>query len=143
MPRLQLTPDDVPTDFARNAARSIRSADVLRVGDVEFALDARARDVFLELFALLREEETVEVRAVAETMTTGEAAAILQISRPTLVKLLEAGEIPYDQPGTHRRVSRADVERFLKAREERRSQALADFAETEHDGDTDEFLSTR
>ena len=38
------------------------------------------------------------------TMTTQQAADFLGISRPTLVRLLEAGDIPYDQPGRHRGV---------------------------------------
>ena len=34
---------------------------------------------------------------------------MLGISRPTLVRLLERDEIPYEQPGRHRRVKLADV----------------------------------
>jgi excisionase family DNA binding protein len=43
------------------------------------------------------------------TMTTQQAADFLGISRPTLVRLLEAGDIAYDKPGRHRRVRLEDL----------------------------------
>ncbi|MCI9889244.1 helix-turn-helix domain-containing protein [Micrococcales bacterium 31B] len=43
------------------------------------------------------------------TVTTQEAADVLGISRPTLVRLLEQGAIPFSQPSRHRRILLADV----------------------------------
>ncbi|GAB2688716.1 helix-turn-helix domain-containing protein [Thalassiella azotivora] len=57
---------------------------------------------------------SVTVTSHAATLTTQEAADVLGVSRPTLVRLLEQGRIPYDQPGRHRRVHLADVLAFQR-----------------------------
>ena len=53
------------------------------------------------------------------TLTTQEAADILNISRPTLVKLLEEDRIPYEKPGRHRRIR---LDALLKYQEDTRIQ---------------------
>ncbi|MCL1923898.1 MAG: helix-turn-helix domain-containing protein [Propionibacteriaceae bacterium] len=60
--------------------------------------------------------EAVQIEPVSTVLTTTEAAKILNISRMTMVKLLEDGHIPYQQPSVHRQVLLSDV---LAYKEER------------------------
>lgn len=69
-----------------------------------------------ELYEVLRDVAAALSRGLAITvaprhtvLTTGEAADVLGVSRPTLVRLLEAGEIPFDKPGRHRRIRLGDL----------------------------------
>lgn len=64
------------------------------------------------------------------SMTTQQAADYLGVSRPTLVRLLESGQIPFDKPGRHRRVHLKDLVEYQdKFRRERR-EALRSLAES-------------
>jgi len=56
--------------------------------------------------------------AADDLITTGEAAKLLGTSRQHVVDLCDRGDLPFRTVGTHRRVSRADVEE-LSARTQR------------------------
>ncbi len=68
--------------------------------------------------------QAVTVAPVHQRLTTQEAADLIGVTRPTFVKYLEQGRIPYDQPGRHRRVLLADVLAFKKERSSQRREAL-------------------
>ena len=57
-------------------------------------------------------------------MTTQQAADFLGISRPTLVRLLEAGDIAFDKPGRHRRVRLEDLVAYQAIFRAQRREAL-------------------
>jgi len=60
------------------------------------------------------------------TLSTQEAADLLQVSRTTLVRLLENGVIPFDKPNRHRKVRLDDLLRYRETQRNRAEQALAD-----------------
>ena len=61
-------------------------------------------------------------------LTTQQAADILNVSRPHLIKLLEASVIPHHRVGTHRRVRFKDVLEYKQGIDEARLESLADLA---------------
>ncbi|MFV1988962.1 MAG: helix-turn-helix domain-containing protein [Gemmatimonadota bacterium] len=94
---------------ARN--RQARKGSV-RVAGVELSTGAgEALDRVLEEFSKGNAVVVEGSRGVSEYTTT-QAAAELGMSRPTLIDLLDRGELSYRMVGTHRRIPRADVERY-------------------------------
>lgn len=61
-------------------------------------------------------------------LSTQDAADLLHMSRPTLIKVLEEGEIPYIMVGTHRRLQYDDIMAYKQRRHERQLQAIREIA---------------
>jgi excisionase family DNA binding protein len=76
-------------------------------------------------------------------LTTQQAADLLGISRPTLIRLLEAGKIDYEIKGTHRRLLLEDVLRYREQRREAQYQFLADTAVDPDDEEDVEVVLAR
>jgi len=83
-------------------------------------------DVLLQVAAAMKAGLAVTVAPHHLTLSTQEAADLLRISRTTLVRLLEAGAIPFEKPSRHRRVRLDDL---LEYRRRQRSQAELAFAD--------------
>lgn len=66
-------------------------------------------EVLKDVVAALSQGLAITVAPQHTVLTTGQAADLLGVSRPTLVRLLEAGEIPFDKPGRHRRIRLGDL----------------------------------
>lgn len=111
---------------------ALRTALARPVDSVNVALSL-PRKIAEKVLALLDAERTTGavVVPVKEFFTTTEAATMLGLSRPTLMKLIESGEIAHVKVGTHYRVPAQAILEFQRARRARREQAaeaLASFS---------------
>lgn len=84
--------------------------------------------LLVDILVELAEGNAVKVVPVHAELTTQEAADLLNVSRPHLVKLLESGQLPFHKTGKHRRVRFADLMAYKAERaaaSEAAMQALA------------------
>lgn len=88
----------------------------------QIELPTSALRLLVDVLAELADGNAVKVVPIHAELTTQEAADLLNVSRPHLVKLLESGELPYHKTGKHRRV-RFDQLMAYKARRDKDSEA--------------------
>ena len=94
----------------------------------ELELPTSALRLLMNVLAELAEGNAVRVVPVHAELTTQEAADMLNVSRPHLVKLLEEGGLPFHKTGKHRRVRFADLIQFKSAREQASDDAMRELA---------------
>ena len=73
-------------------------------------------DLLVTVVGILESGGGVTVVPLGTELTTAETAELLNVSRPHVIKMLEAGDIPFHKVGTHRRVLLDDVLKFRETR---------------------------
>ncbi len=129
-------------DAARLRDELTRPGAALTVGSATVTISESLRQAVIKVIDELGAGHDVTIHRVDSFLTTGQAAELLHVSRPTVVKMCHEGILEFEQPGTHRRISRASVQQFIDTTRSRRAAGLAEFARTETPVD-DRFVSTR
>lgn len=88
------------------------------------ALPSSIFSQIIELLAKLGNGDAVTIVPVQAELTTTQAAELLGVSRPFLIKILERGELPFHMVGTHRKLNARDVTNYKMKRMERRRETL-------------------
>lgn len=115
---LMTLPDVVRVQFLDEAApRNILS------------LPAPALRLLNEILKEMAQGNAVTLVPVHAMLTTQEAADMLNVSRPFLIGLLEAGKIPYQRLGSHRRILSQDLIAFREHTDAAREEALRQLTE--------------
>ena len=131
-----VSPDDV--DQKQVTASSRQLAEVLsgrKRKSYRLTIDGESCDIpeaalrmLKDLLVQLSMGNSVTLMPIHAQLTTQEAADLLTVSRPYLVKLLETGEIPHHTVGTHRRVLLKDLMEYKRRADQERLKALEELA---------------
>ncbi len=91
-------------------------------------LPTSAVRLLVDILAELAEGNAVKVIPVHAEVTTQEAADLLNVSRPHVVKLLETGELPFHKTGKHRRIRFAELMAYKAKRDAHSKAAMVELA---------------
>jgi excisionase family DNA binding protein len=128
-------PGDTDAEIALRAARRMGDyltahpeADPVRIqgelaGDDALVVPRQAAVMLAQILGFLANGQGVTVTPSSAMLTTQRAADFLNVSRPYLIKLLEAGEIPFVKVGTHRRVAFGELLEYKRRDDQERRRA--------------------
>ena len=69
----------------------------------------KALKLLTSIIGNMAQGKSIALMATDAEITTQQAAEILNVSRPHVIKLLEKGEIPFKKVGSHRRILLQDI----------------------------------
>jgi excisionase family DNA binding protein len=121
------TTDALPETETRRLARALGESDDITVfvNGTTVKLPAEARDAVVDVLRRLADGDAVMVSSAEGLLNTSQAAEVAGISLTYMRKLTDAGTIPVEYRGTHRRIRLRDVQAWLESRaQKQREQQL-------------------
>lgn len=97
-------------------------------------------EVLVQVAEAMKLGQGVTITPRSATLTTQQAADLLGVTRPTVVRLLDQGLIPFEKPNSHRRIKLEDVLAYQAQRREAQYKALDELGH--HTPDADDPVET-
>lgn len=88
-------------------------------------IPSEVHDILAQVVDAMREGKAVTVTPNERILTTQEAADLLGVSRPTVVKFIESGSLPAQRLSSRRKLQLSDVLAFRQRRREAQLAAIA------------------
>ena len=130
----QLPPSEKESSVARTSkqllSRYAREDESLTVRVIDsdheepIELPTGAVTLLMDILGAMASGQGITLIPENAELTTAQAANILKVSRPFLVKLLEDGKIPHRKVGKHRRILMEDVMNYKQAIDHERESIL-------------------
>jgi excisionase family DNA binding protein len=98
------------------------------VAETQVVIPAVAFRFFVDVLAEVANGNTVTVAPVHAELTTQQAADVLNVSRPYLIRLLDEGRIPFRRVGNRRKVQLVDILDHKRRDDAARQQVLDELA---------------
>ena len=92
--------------------------------DQRVKLPTSAVRLLLDILEQMARGNAVTLIPVHAELTTQQAADVLNVSRPFVVKLIEEGKLPFRKVGAHRRIKFEDLMNFKTTIDNQRQEAL-------------------
>jgi excisionase family DNA binding protein len=108
---------------------------IMQVEEEPVELPAGAVALLMEILEAMAAGRGVTIIPENAELTTVEAAEVLNVSRPFLIRLLDEGAIPFRKVGKHRRIRMDDVMAYKEDIDRKREAALDEMVRLaqEHD----------
>lgn len=90
----------------------------------KLTLPPQALHFFAEILRMMAQQQPVMVMPQRHELTTQEAAAFLNVSRPYVIKEIEAGRIQCRKVNRHRRIEFSELQRYKAQQQQSTSAAL-------------------
>lgn len=129
-----VAPSETDTRLARESSRVLAARPIraqgsvkLRLGDpssAEVTVPASAVRLFLQVLTQMSLGNAVTLVPTHAELSTQQAADLLHVSRPYLVKLLEEGRIPSRNVGRYRKVRLDDLVAYQRKDDEARARVI-------------------
>lgn len=131
-----VAPNEEETRLARDSSR--RLASFLGTGRADFrvgirqddqleesvAIPASAFRLLVDILTEMAQGNAVTLIPIHADLTTQQAADILNVSHPFLVRLIDDGNIPFRKVGTHRRILFRDLMAYKRQMDAERLKVL-------------------
>lgn len=86
-----------------------------------------------QLLGAMSEGRSVTLLPAGQEFTTVEAANFLNVSRPFVIKEIEAGRLRHRMVGTHRRIAFEDLMTYARSMRQQQDSALERMADNAHE----------